>query len=98
MVKLNPQAPIEYLFFLYDAIASWQQPPPPLDEMFEQIVLGYKRSIQPDQWAAFCASWTPYMAEVLPRPATHRPRTCSTSPLRPQRLNERYDLRCIGIS
>lgn len=65
MVKLNPQAPIACLLNLYDAIASWAQPPPPLDEMFTQIVVGYKQSIPPEQWAAFHASWPPFLAQRL---------------------------------
>ena len=53
------------LIRLFDAVASWAAPPPRLDEMFRQILLGYKQQIPPEQWAQFVAAWPPFLAERL---------------------------------
>jgi len=55
MVRLNPAAPLNALMALLDAFASWNTPPPELNEHFRLILEGYQSSIPSDQWAAFFA-------------------------------------------
>jgi len=56
MVRLNPQAPLNALMALCDAIASWGTPPDELNEQFKLILEGYKGSIPTEQWGQFYAS------------------------------------------
>jgi len=65
MIKLNPRAPLECMIQLCDAIGSWAAPPDGLNEMFKQILLGYKNSIPPDQWAQFYATFPEYLSKRL---------------------------------
>ena len=65
MVKLNPRAPLNSMIELCEAIGSWAAPPAELNEMFKQILLGYKNSIPPDQWASFYTQFPPNLAHRL---------------------------------
>jgi len=65
MIKLNPRAPLESMMQLCDAIGSWTRPPDQLNEMFKQILLGYKNSIPPDQWAQFYATFPEHLGKRL---------------------------------
>ena len=65
MIKLNPQAPLEAMIQLCDAIGSWNVPPAELGEMFKQILHGYKSSIPADQWTQFYATFPEYLSSRL---------------------------------
>ena len=54
MISLNPHAPMATAMVpLLDSFASWGEPPAELNERMRQVLLSYKGSIPPDQWAAF---------------------------------------------
>mmetsp|Transcript_9429 Transcript_9429/g.21924 ORF Transcript_9429/g.21924 Transcript_9429/m.21924 type:complete len:365 (-) Transcript_9429:531-1625(-) len=61
MIKLNPRGVIQHFVHLCDAIASWKQPPPELDEMFRQILAGYKSSVAPEAWAQYYGTFPEFM-------------------------------------
>ena len=65
MIRLNPQAPLNSLMQLCEAVGSWETPPPQLHSLFSQILTGYKGSIPPDQWAPFQAAMKPGLAQKL---------------------------------
>merc|ERR1712083_21104 len=65
MIKINPQGAIRCLLDLFEAIASWGNPPEQLNTMFGQIVLGYKGSIPPEQWNAFHSTFPEHLAQRL---------------------------------
>ena len=65
MIRLNPQAPLNSLMQLCEAVGSWETPPPQLHSLFSQILTGYKGSIPPDQWAPFQAAMKPGLAQRL---------------------------------
>jgi len=65
MIRLNPRAPLNAMLQLCDALASWTDLPPALQENFRQIIEGYKTSIPPEQWMSFVASLPPDLKQRL---------------------------------
>ena len=65
MIRLNPQAPLNCLMQLCEAVGSWDAPPAALHSSFAQILQGYKGSIPPEQWAPFYAAMAPALAQKL---------------------------------
>lgn len=65
MIKLNPRGVINQFAHLCDAIASWQNPPAELNEMFRQILVGYKSSVAADAWVQYYGTFPEYMRTRL---------------------------------
>ena len=61
MIKINPQGVIQHFANLCDAIASWQEPPTELNELFRQILEGYKASVPADAWAHYYGTFPDFI-------------------------------------
>jgi len=65
MLRINPRAPLMHMAELFDAFASWTQPPEALATEMKQIIDGYGSSLPPDQWQAFLQTLAPDLRRRL---------------------------------
>jgi len=58
MIQVNPNGVVRGFVFFCDAVSQWQQPSQPLNQLFRNILLGYKQM--------YGAQWEPTVAQMPP--------------------------------
>jgi hypothetical protein len=64
IIGANPQAAINHLGPIVDAIASWDQPKPELAQAFAHILQSFKAAV-PETWQSFYDSWPSGLKQFL---------------------------------
>ncbi|CAJ0950774.1 unnamed protein product, partial [Mesorhabditis belari] len=63
MINANPAGCMQDFIFLCDAIASWNQPPPNLKQMFYRILAGFKQNVGDQNWTLFTNQFPPTLRQ-----------------------------------